>query len=137
MAEGLISAGFDPTSLTAIERFVGFEARLETEMGPALGKVGALLVQTSIANTWVAFQNPTGHLAGEIGWTQTSSMGGEVTVNVPYAWRLEMGFEGADSLGRVYSNQAEPYVEPAMIANQDEIVMIMHDAVGNAFGGSL
>ncbi len=32
---------------------------------------------------------------------------------VIYARRIELGFKGADSLGRVYNQQPDPYVQPA------------------------
>lgn len=129
----LISAAFDPQSLGTLAKLAGAETAIANSMGPALDEVGKLLVSASEANTWIAFQNPTGKLAGSIGWTQVSTMEGVVIVDVPYAWRLEAGFHGADSLGRVYDQDAEPYVEPAMEANSDEIMMIMHGAVADAF----
>lgn len=37
------------------------------------------------------------------------------------AARLEYGFSGADSLGRVYNNPARPHVRPALMATRKEI----------------
>jgi hypothetical protein len=34
--------------------------------------------------------------------------------NVEYARRIEYGFQGADSLGRNYSQAAQPYLRPAV-----------------------
>lgn len=46
----------------------------------------------------------------------TSSAGGaqaRVGTDVPYAARIEFGFAGRDSLGRLYSQPAQPYLRPA------------------------
>jgi len=137
MAEGLVTVAFDQSSIAAIERLVGAKVALDAEMAVALDKIGTLLIEASVTNTWTAFQHPTGALASSIGWVQASPLEGIVVVGVPYAWRLEAGYHGTDSIGRAYNNEAEPYVEPAMEENQDQIMMIMHDAVGNAFGVSL
>ena len=40
---------------------------------------------------------------------------------VPYAARIEFGFVGADSLGRVYNQAAQPYLRPALQAKQADI----------------
>lgn len=37
-----------------------------------------------------------------------------VGTNVEYARRIEYGFQGADSLGRNYSQAAQPYLRPAV-----------------------
>lgn len=37
-----------------------------------------------------------------------------VGTNVEYARRTEFGFQGADSLGRVYDQAAQPYLRPAV-----------------------
>jgi len=42
--------------------------------------------------------------------------------NVKYAKRVEFGFEGADSLGRVYHQQAQPYLRPAFDEERDNAV---------------
>jgi hypothetical protein len=48
---------------------------------------------------------------------------GEVHVgtNVEYARRIELGFVGADSLGRVYNQEGQPYLLPALEQNKGEI----------------
>lgn len=47
------------------------------------------------------------HRAGPIGW-QT-----EVGPTVIYSRRIDLGFHGADALGRVYNQEAKPYFTPA------------------------
>ncbi len=131
--EGLINVGYDASSFATIARFAQFQHYLETEMSAVLPEVGALLVQTTQDNTWTAFQNPTGNLAGNIAYQLTGPMSLEVVVNVPYAWRLEMGYHGADSLGRIYDNPAEPYAGPALEMSQDQIAIMMGTGAGNAF----
>ncbi len=131
--EGLINVGYDASSFATIARFAQFQHYLETEMSAVLPQIGGLLVQTTQDNTWTAFQNPTGNLAGNITYQLTGPMSLEVVVNVPYAWRLEAGFDGADSLGRIYNNPAEPYAGPALTASEDQIVTMMGTGAANAF----
>lgn len=45
----------------------------------------------------------------------------EVGTNVPYAARLEFGFSGADSLGRIYNQAARPYMRPAVDEGKERI----------------
>ena len=45
-----------------------------------------------------------------------------IGTNVPYAARLEFGFVGADSLGRIYNQAARPYLRPAMDNNREAVV---------------
>lgn len=42
--------------------------------------------------------------------------------DVPYARRIELGFTGADSLGRYYSQAARPYLRPALDENRDKLL---------------
>lgn len=46
-----------------------------------------------------------------------------------YARRIEYGFEGADSLGRVYHQPAQPYMRPAWDEHKDEAVQAIKDSV--------
>lgn len=39
----------------------------------------------------------------------------------PYARRIELGFEGADSLNRVYHQAPQPYIEPVLDELLDEL----------------
>jgi len=47
---------------------------------------------------------------------------GVVGSNVEYARRLELGFVGADSLGRIYNQLPRPYLRPALHKNEKEIL---------------
>lgn len=67
----------------------------------------------------------TGNLLNSIkkGPAKVSDTSAEVEVgtNVPYAARLEFGFSGADSLGRIYNQPARPYMRPAVDEGKDRI----------------
>jgi len=133
MADGLINVAFDAASLGIIDHLGQFGTFLEPEIASAMTKIGDLLVAAAEANTWTAFQNPTGHLASQIAAQLQGPLEVIITVDVPYAWRLEEGFHGADSLGRVYDEVAEPYAMPALMANEDEIMVIVGLATAEAF----
>lgn len=45
--------------------------------------------------------------------------------NLPYARRLELGFRGADILGRMYNQPPRPYLRPTVIKNQKKIARII------------
>lgn len=132
MAEPLINAAFDPASLGAIANMAQFSRFLDPEMSSALDEVGKLLVQSAVAITWEVFANPTGKLADAIGYALNGPMEVIITVDVPYAWRLEEGFHGADSLGRVYDEEGKPYAMPALEQNQDQIMALMGNAAADA-----
>ena len=46
----------------------------------------------------------------------------DIGTDVDYARRVEYGFVGPDSLGRVYNQRAQPYLRPALDENEDAIV---------------
>lgn len=59
---------------------------------------------------------------------------GEVRVGseLPYAARIEFGFSGRDSLGRVYSQGARPYLRPSLDENRQRLRQAIADAVSAA-----
>lgn len=56
------------------------------------------------------------NVVGQVSQPVVREHGAEVFVgtNVEYARRIEYGFQGADSLGRNYSQAAQPYLRPAV-----------------------
>lgn len=55
-----------------------------------------------------------------------------IAPHMPYSARLEFGFIGADSLGRVYNQAAQPYMRPAFDENKEAARDAIKDAVLNA-----
>lgn len=51
----------------------------------------------------------------------TKELTGVVGTNVEYARRLELGFVGTDSLGRIYNQLPRPYLRTALEKNRKEI----------------
>lgn len=49
--------------------------------------------------------------------------------NLPYGKRLEYGFVGADSLGRVYNQPAQPHFRPTMDKNEGKYKQIYAEAI--------
>jgi len=47
---------------------------------------------------------------------------GRVGSNVEYARRVELGFVGADSLGRIYNQKPNPYLRTALETNKKKIL---------------
>lgn len=139
MSDGfMLSAAFDASSLAAFAHFSNFQNFLEPEMSVAMQKIGDLLVQTMQANTETAFKAPTGQLASSISDQLSGPMEVIISVDVPYANRLEYGFgpggsAATDSLGRTYHNPPEPYANPALQASEEQIALLMDEALSAAF----
>lgn len=69
----------------------------------ASGRPGPNIVSGSLRNSIVV----DGPRADGLGWVAF------VGPTAPYGRRVELGFHGADSLGRVYDQTGFPYMEPA------------------------
>jgi HK97 gp10 family phage protein len=54
-----------------------------------------------------------------------------VGTDVVYARRIEWGFVGADSLGRVYHQGAQPYMRPAIDSNRDNVKTELNSALAD------
>jgi HK97 gp10 family phage protein len=52
-----------------------------------------------------------------------------VTADRPYARRIEYGFVGADSLGRVYHQAAQPYMRPAFDSQKEAMREAIRDSI--------
>ena len=53
----------------------------------------------------------------------------KISPHMPYSKRLEYGFVGADSLGRVYHQQPRPYMRPAFDENKDDARQVIKETV--------
>lgn len=94
------------------------EASVDDAVEAALG-AGALLVENQAKND-VAYD--TGTLRRSI---MHEVRGDDAYIGpsaeIPYAARIEFGFTGADRLGRVYNQAAQPYMRPALQKVQSQI----------------
>jgi len=75
----------------------------------------------------------TGNLRRSIHVGDQQSSGSTASVkvgtDVEYARRIELGFAGADSLGRVYNQPARPYLRPALDAKKGDAREEVADAL--------
>ncbi len=124
---------YDAQSLQEIVNMQHFSQFLNPLMEERMRKIGDIVVQAAVANTWAVFQQPTGNLAGTIVAIPNGPLEVDIGSNEGYARRLEEGFHGTDSLGRSYNNEPEPYLMPALEENSDEIIQEMQDAVAEAW----
>jgi HK97 gp10 family phage protein len=60
-----------------------------------------------------------------------------VGTNVEYARRLELGFAGADSLGRMFNQPAQPYLRPALESEAPSVVNEFGDALVDLLRGAV
>lgn len=101
--------------------------KLATDLqGPAIGGAlfaGGLLMANDIKPR-AAYK--TGTLRRSIHAERVSVPGAVAAVavgtDVPYARRIEYGFSGADSRGRVYHQAAQPYMRPGFDATREAAV---------------
>jgi hypothetical protein len=127
--------GFDPGSLSELVQLEGFAGLLNPAVQEGLTESSTLLVNAAVANTWNVFDNPSGALASEIYAYVISPTEVAIASGIIYGRRRELGFVGqVDSLGRVGTDRARPYMRPAVDDNQQEIAEIMEMAVNTALG---
>ena len=67
----------------------------------------------------------------DIGGEKIESNNASVLIgtNLKYAKRIEFGFMGADKLGRVYHQAAQPYLRPAYDTKKDKAYKVMGEAL--------
>lgn len=58
-----------------------------------------------------------------------------VCSELPYAARIEFGFAGRDSLGRLYNQPAKPYLRPAIEETRQRMAQVFAEEVRRALGG--
>ncbi len=56
----------------------------------------------------------------------------QVMPGMPYSRRLEFGFIGLDSLGRMYNQGPRPYMRPAFDMHSDDAVNVIRDTLREA-----
>lgn len=61
--------------------------------------------------------------------TEVGKFTGRVGSNVEYARRIELGFVGADALGRVYNQAPQPFLRPALEKNRSKIEGLFKDLI--------
>jgi len=130
----ILDIAFDPSSMASMARLLSFDVMLEEEMAPSMDEAGQLVTEAAQANTWTAFQHPTGQLAGSISPVPLGPLEVGIAVGVPYGLRREYGFVGmVDSLGRIGTDVAEPYAQPALDANAEKVVQLMEEAIARTW----
>lgn len=77
----------------------------------------------------------TGTLRRSIQVIERGPMDVVVGSELPYAARIEFGFAGTDSLGRVYSQAAQPYLRPAIEETRHKMQQIFAEEVRRMLGG--
>lgn len=120
--------------VTGLDDLVRKLESLGAEMaGPILEnavKSGGMLVRNDAQRRGPYDNPPSGnkltHTLGrsihvEVETTAPGRAEATVGTDVVYAARVEFGFEGADSLGRVYHQAPKPYLRPALDENEDAI----------------
>lgn len=96
------------TAMTALEERVGGAAREAVMEAAHFIEAGAKAnapVQTGSLRRSIHVLGPTPF--GFAGWVAL------VGPSVVYGRRIELGFQGSDSLGRQYDQEGQPYLQPA------------------------
>ena len=98
--------------------------KLRTAMGSA-----ALIVQNAAK---IKAPYKSGNLRRSIHHEVTTEQGqveAIVGTNVEYARRMEYGFAGRDSRGRLYNQPAKPYLRPALEENRERVIREINEAL--------
>lgn len=102
------NAEFDAALAAMVLRVEAEAARVATEAAhliEAAAKQRAP-VRTGTLRRSITSRSGFGREVGDVGYS--------VAPTVVYARRIELGFEGPDSLGRIYHQQGNPYLKPAV-----------------------
>ncbi len=90
-----------------------------------LGQARTPVLSGTLRRSWhtESLPAPTGTYAVRVGPTMV------------YARRIELGFKGADSLGRVYDQAPDPYVKPALEEARPRIRALVVTTIAKALRG--
>jgi len=132
MSESMLTIAWDPSSLGWISHLPSFQPVLSSYISQELLEIGDMLQVAMDAKTWEVFANPEGTLADSIKPFLEGPLTLIIDVEVPYAWRMEMGFFGKDSLGRLYAEEGKPYAEPSLQDNETMILQMLNLAAAEA-----
>lgn len=127
----MFSLSFDENALKEIAQFAGFAALLSPEVQQAEAQISDLIIQKTHDNALARFmQNSPGGLAESFYATNTSPYEIEVATDKPYGHRRDAGFDGADSLGRVYHDKPTWFFTDAVheVEDSGEGMGILQDA---------
>lgn len=99
--------------------------------GPAIS--AGLMAAAKVIETAAKQNAPvlTGNLRRSIHSEQLNALEAAVGTDVVYARRIEYGFNGADSLGRVYHQTPQPYMRPAFDENKDHASEVARAAIAD------
>ena len=73
-----------------------------------------------------------GALMGSITIEPINEYSAKVGPSIAYDRRIELGFVGADSLGRIYNQAAQPYLRPAADNNRQRVADELGVTIGQA-----
>jgi hypothetical protein len=133
----MFSMTFDPQSMKEIIAFAGFPILLTEEVHVAEQQLADLIIQKTHDNGMSRFaQNSPGGLAESFYQVPQSLYEVEVGSDLPYAHRLDAGFNSTDSLGRTYHQQPTWFFSDAIteVENSGEGMGILQEAVYAALG---
>src|SRR5581483_8963637 len=133
----MFSLSFDEQSMKEISLFAGLGIVLSEEVQHAEQQVGQLIIQRTQDNGLARFaQNSPGGLAESFVMTNVSPYEIEVGSDAPHAHRRDKGFDGADSLGRVYHDPPYLYFSDAVdsVSSDGSGMGILQTGVEQAMG---
>lgn len=120
------------SALAAIDRMYSFQTFIGPELEQALDQAADIVIEAARGN--MHWQNPSGNLSASIVPIKDTPYEIKVGSALPYAARRHWGFSGADSRGRIYTNdQGNPFLEQARDDNMDQIKTLIQDAIDRAW----
>lgn len=130
----ILDMSFSPQSLAEIAQFAGISTLLQPEVQQALEQGSDIIIQASQQN--MNWKNPSGDLEESMQRISESPYEIIIGSDLPYARRREEGFDGADSLGRVYHDPGAFFLTSAMDESEQQVLQLIGQAVNHTLGAS-
>lgn len=105
-------AMFEPKALRDIARMDGWQPAFAGQLAKVMPQnAQAIIDEIPNVTNW---KNPTGTLDSSFYVMESSPYNAVFGSDLPYAHRRDRGFDGTDSLGRVYHDVGAHYIEKAI-----------------------
>lgn len=123
----LFSIEAAPDALREIARFAGIPALLDPTVQDAMARGAKIFVQSS--RDHMHWKKSSGALSNSMYQVADSPYEIIIGSDLPYAGRRDRGFDGPDSLGRVYHDQGAFFLEDAIEEKEQDVLILVDEAL--------
>lgn len=123
----MISVELSPESIQELARIAQIPALLPAKITSAMTEGADTFIDASRSN--MQWQHPTGRLENSMRWVMQAPHEIRLGSDLPYARRRELGFQGADSRGRVYHDRGAFFLQTGIDDNEERVLIMLDEAV--------